>query len=70
MKHLSKEEMMNVNAGATYTSAKCRYCGTQNYTSTYYSWVPNGLPFSYAYAKVVADGQLYNHEIDCIEAYL
>ncbi len=70
MKILSKEEMMNVNAGATYTSDKCRYCGREGFEATYFSWLPTNLPGGYNYAKVLADGQMHNHEIECIENYL
>ena len=71
MKKLSYEEMINVQAGATYKSADCRYCGRTGYEATYWGWLPVNTPLlGYNYAKVVAEGQMHNHELSCIEQYL
>lgn len=70
MKLLSKEEMMNVNAGATYVTNKCQYCHEKQFSESYISWLPINFPFAYNYAKVRAESQLHEHELNCIGKYL
>lgn len=60
MKSLSKEEMMNINAGATYEET-CDICGRYTVGATYWAWVP----LSAAIARVVVGGKMHEHKVHC-----
>lgn len=60
MKKLNENEMKEISAGATYEKSCPNGCGLIIGTH-YFSW----LPFSFAVAKVVVDGSMHNHVIEC-----
>lgn len=59
MKKLSKEEMMNINAGAKYEET-CDMCGYLVGT-TYWAWVP----LAYQIAKIVVGNKMREHKVHC-----